>query len=311
MREIQDTLERRGLNLLQCHFSGASQVSVVAGSEAAKPEFKGAKSLPLTSVQEAQRAVSDAIMRYLQQVTSSQDSWNVTAELTPAQAQLVLADIHHLDIRGGQSPWLGRQSFEVAIRGDKGPSVFTISAQVVKPTTVVVTARDVPCGAIIQAEDVTVQRLKPGSEVMDGAFSSLDDVVGREAILAIAPGQVLSPEYVRTPVLVKRGSVVTVCVLAPGVKIQTTGRAREDGCRGQSVAVEALLDRKTYFARVTGIDQVEVNAQEATTPEAVAATEPGTNFAARKAATQARLAAAHPVRTAAATNDTSDTLENR
>ena len=41
--------------------------------------------------------------------------------------------------------------------------------------------------------------MKPGTDVGD-AFQSLDDVVGREAVLAIAPGQVLDPQYVRTPV---------------------------------------------------------------------------------------------------------------
>jgi flagella basal body P-ring formation protein FlgA len=254
--------------------------------------------------------VAEATVSYLHQVTSSDVPWNVQVELTAAQAQLVLADVHHVEVRGGQSPWLGHQAFDVDVRGDKGPSVFTVTAEITMPAAVVVTTKEVPCGAVIQASDVTLQRSKPGAEA-DGAFSSLDDVVGQEAILAIAPGQVLDPEYVHTPVLVKRGSIITVYAVAPGVKIRTTGRCREDGSRGQCVTVEALLDRKTFLARVTGIDQVEVNAEAATTPEAVAASEPGSGSTARKAAAKARLATAHAARAATATNDTTEDLENR
>ncbi|HZZ27965.1 MAG TPA: flagellar basal body P-ring formation chaperone FlgA [Pirellulales bacterium] len=310
VREIQDTLERRGLNLLQFHFSGAGQVTIAAANEQVKQVAKTAKTLPLTSVQEAQRAVADAIVQYLQRVTASGDPWNVSVDLTAAQAQLVLADVHHLTLRGGQAPWPGKQSFEVEVRSDKGPTTFSVAATVTLPAMVVVTTKDVPCGAIIQADDVALQRLNPGAEAADGAFATLDEVVGREAILAIAPGQVLDPQYVRTPVLVKRGSIVTVYVMAPGIKIRTTGRAREDGSRGQLITVEAVLDRKTFFSRVTGIDQVVVNAEEATTPEAVAATEPGPGYSARSSAAKARMAAAHPVRTAAAMNS-NDNLGNR
>ena len=86
-------------------------------------------------------------------------------------------------------------------------------------------------------------------------------------MLAIAPGQILDPQYIRTPVLVKRGSVVTVNVQAPGVKIRTTARAREDGSNGESINVESLLDRKSYLAKVTGIDQVEVAPTSTTTAD--------------------------------------------
>jgi flagella basal body P-ring formation protein FlgA len=308
VREIQDTLERRGLNLLQCHFSGASQVTVAAGADAPRQTAKTARTIPLTSIQEAQRAVADAIAQYLHQQTSSDDPWNVAVELTSAQAQTILVDVHHVDIRGGQAPWVGKQSFEVQVRSDKGPASFTVSAQVTLPESVVATTKDVPCGAIIQTTDVTLQRLKPGAQVGD-AFTSLDDVVGQEAILAIAPGQILDPQYVHSPVMVKRGSVITVYSVAPGIKIRTTGRCREDGSRNQMVMVEALLDRKTFQARVTGFDQVEVNADAATAPDAVADGEPGANVA-RKTAAKARLAMTHPVQTSAASDNNGD-LETR
>src|SRR4029079_17495325 len=121
----------------------------------------------------------------------------------------------------------------------------------------------VPRGAILSENDVTLQRLKPDMQVGD-SFQSLADVVGREAVLAIAPGQILDPQYIRTPVLVKRGSVVTVNVQAPGVKLRTTARARGDGSKGDSITVESLLDRKSYLAKVTAVDTVDVTPTSST-----------------------------------------------
>ncbi len=62
----------------------------------------------------------------------------------------------------------------------------------------------------------------------------------------------------------KRGSVVTVNVQAPGVKLRTTARAREDGSKGDKITVESLLDRKSYLAKVTAVDQVDVTPTSST-----------------------------------------------
>jgi flagella basal body P-ring formation protein FlgA len=265
VREIQDTLERRGVNMLQLRVTGASQVNVAGYVETAKTIAKS-KLLPLSSMQEAQRAVIEAIVRHLQEAVGNEDPWSVTVELSDAQAQAVLTDVHHVQALGGKDPWFGRQTFEITARTDKGPTVFNIEAKVTIPSSVVVTAKAVPRGAILEAADVTLQRIKPGTQI-DDEFQSVDDVIGREAVRAIAQGQVLDPQYVRTPIFVKRGSVVTVYVQSPGIKIRMTGRARENGGQGDTVTIESLLDKKSFEARVTGIDQVEVTASPSTQPE--------------------------------------------
>jgi flagella basal body P-ring formation protein FlgA len=266
-REIQDTLERRGINMLAHHISGASQVTVVGYVEPiAKAGGAKAKTLAYSTVQEAKRTVTAAIVRCLQQANGSDDPWTADFELTDAQAQAVLADVHHVEASGGEAPWVGHQKFDIQVHTEKGPVVFTIEAQVGMPSAVVVTTVAVPRGEILSETDVTLQRVKPDAQIGD-AFQSLEDVVGREAVLAIAPGQILDPQYIRTPVMVKRGSVVTVVVQAPGVKLRTTGRAREDGSKGDSINIESLLERKTYLAKVVGIDQVEITTTASTMAE--------------------------------------------
>jgi len=263
VREIQDTLERRGINMLAYHLSGTNQVTVVGYVEpAAKPAAK-IRTLAYSTVQEARRVLTAAILRCLQEATGSDDPWTADFELTDAQAQAVLADVHRVQVTGAQPPFVGRQKFDIEIRTDKGPATFTLDVQIGMPSAVVVTTGPVPRGAILSENDVTLQRLKPDMQVGD-SFQSLADVVGREAVLAIAPGQILDPQYIRTPVLVKRGSVVTVNVQAPGVKLRTTARAREDGSKGDSITVESLLDRKSYLAKVTAVDTVDVTPTSST-----------------------------------------------
>src|SRR6478735_731948 len=75
VREIQDTLERRGINMLAYHLSGTNQVTVVGYVEpAAKPAAK-IRTLAYSTVQEARRVLTAAILRCLQEATGSDDPW--------------------------------------------------------------------------------------------------------------------------------------------------------------------------------------------------------------------------------------------
>ena len=108
-----------------------------------------------------------------------------------------------------------------------------------------------------------------------GDFHTLADVVGKETTRAIAAGKPLTRDAVRPPVLVRRGEVVTVYARAAGIRIRTMARARDDGGEGELVAVEPLTDRNTFFARVSGIREVEVFARSPRA-ETLEAGQPGT-----------------------------------
>ena len=54
---------------------------------------------------------------------------------------------------------------------------------------------------------------------------------------------------------------MTVYARSPGIRVRTVGRVRDNGSLGDLVAVESLLDRRTYFARVSNVREVEVYAR--------------------------------------------------
>ena len=131
-----------------------------------------------------------------------------------------------------------------------------------------------PKGAIVRASDIELQRLAPGTSA-PGSFQTPEEVVGKEAVKAIAPGQTLDANYVRPQVLVHAGEVVTVYGRNAGILVRMPARARENGAQGELVTVESLLDRKRLLARVCGLQEVEVFGGAATTSPSVLATDRG------------------------------------
>ena len=83
----------------------------------------------------------------------------------------------------------------------------------------------------------------------------------KETTQSLTAGQVLSDRLLRSPTLVRRGEVVDVLSLSPGIRVRTKARARQEGGAGDVVEVESLFDRKTFLTRVSGLQQVEVYAR--------------------------------------------------
>jgi flagella basal body P-ring formation protein FlgA len=253
VRELQDLLMLRGLNLAEHSFSGASQVTV-AGNEPARPEAE--QPLTAAATRRANLRVHESIIRYLQQRAGGNQPWTVEIELNPAHARAVAA-ARSLTIAGGTAPFSGLQRFEVTVEGVERASQFTIDCQVNLPPAVAVTVHSLGRGTVIRETDVELQRDLPHEQTADG-ISSLEDVVGKETTRAIPAGKLVTNDSLRTPLVIRRGEIVTVYAKSSGIRIRTIARAREDGSLGDLIAVESVQDRTSYFARVNGVREVEV-----------------------------------------------------
>ena len=111
--------------------------------------------------------------------------------------------------------------------------------------------------AVICAADVELCRDTSSDKAFAG-FYSLDEVIGKQTTRAIPEGQAFRQEWVRQPLLVRRGEVVTLTALSAGIRVRTMARARDDGSLGELISVESLTDRKSFFARVAAVREVEV-----------------------------------------------------
>ena len=259
VREIQDLLILRGVNLAQCQFSGSSQVTVSAAA-IAPVRTPVAQTFSAAASRRIQRRVCEAVSKYLEERVAGHQSWTVEAELTDAQVRAIGDTTRALSITGGSEPWTGTQNFEVTVKGPQGPATFALSAQVGVRPSVVVAVRSLPRGATVREGDVELQN-DVATDAGATVFHTLAEVMGRETTRSIAAGRPVAQESLRTPLMVHRGDVVTVHVSSSGIHIRTAARARDDGSQGDLIAVESMQDRKTYFARVSGIREVEVYAR--------------------------------------------------
>ena len=121
MREIQDVLSTRGVNLVNVQFTGAAQVVVIGGEDAT--ERLSVRRPSKVLAQQAQRIAVDAILHHLRAKAGASDDWQVAVELEDGQVAPLVAADGSIKVVGGAEPWIGQQSFEFHLpaAGGTGP----------------------------------------------------------------------------------------------------------------------------------------------------------------------------------------------
>ncbi|HEY0302308.1 MAG TPA: flagellar basal body P-ring formation chaperone FlgA [Rhizomicrobium sp.] len=116
---------------------------------------------------------------------------------------------------------------------------------------VVVPNRDIARGETISEGDLVYGTI-PASTVFSGIVTSADALKGMQARRMLRAGQIVRNDDVRRPVVVAKGSIVTMTFEAPGVTLTATGRALGEGGIGDTVAVQNPASFRQVSAIVTG-----------------------------------------------------------
>lgn len=255
VREIQEALARRGVNLASHQLTGSSVVEVSAVVDATERTIT--RGVNGVLARQAERAAIAAITKYLNEQAQASSAWQVAFQLSDDQVRALTATDRDITVSGGKAPWLGEQRFELLVRSAQESMPLEIQAKVSLPDMVVVATRSLPKGTLIRDTDVCLQPLLRDLGVGE-TFATLEDVLGQETTRSITSEQPLAPEMLTAPILIRRGDAVTVTARAGGLKVKTTGRARDAGGLGDVITVESLLNRDTFLARVSGPQQVEI-----------------------------------------------------
>lgn len=254
VREIQDLLLLRGVNLAEHQLSGSSQV-VVRGAD--RPAHDNGASA--AEERKAASRVREAVSAYLRDRLSADEAFSVDVSVPAGIARLLADQSGSLAVRGGSPPWKGNQRFELLLGGAEGRERFEIEAQVRVAPRVVVVVRPLARGAVIGPGDVELRQAE--GEAAGDVFYSIDEVLGRETTRAVTANRPLLRDALRSPLLVRRGDVVTVYARSPGIQVRTTARSKDDGAADDLIAVESFQTRKVFLARVCGVREAEVFAQ--------------------------------------------------
>jgi flagella basal body P-ring formation protein FlgA len=258
VREIQDLLLLRGVNLAEHQFTGSSEIVVHAA--ASRPRVAPQRPVSPAEVQRIKHRLCEAIAKYLNERSAGQQDLAVEFELSEANARLFVDSSAPLQVAGGIAPWTGPQQLEIATSGRHGSARVTISATVHVIAPIVVVLHAMGRGDVIRDGDVALQKLA-SADKLPGTLHAPEQAIGHELLRAVGAGMPVTSDALRQPLSVHRGEVVTVLARSGGIRIRTNARCREDGSVGELVAVESLSNRTAYYARVSGKREVEVFAR--------------------------------------------------
>ena len=65
-------------------------------------------------------------------------------------------------------------------------------------------------------------------------------------------------DQLQSPIVVKRGDLVTVTAQTSGIRVRTSAKALQDGSTGELIQVESMESKQRYDARVTGLREAAV-----------------------------------------------------
>jgi flagella basal body P-ring formation protein FlgA len=124
---------------------------------------------------------------------------------------------------------------------------------------IVVPSRDIARGETISESDLTYVFVAP-SNVMSGTTTAMDNLIGMQTRRVLRTGETVRGDDVRRPILVTKGTTVTMSFEAPGVTLTATGRAMSEGGLGETVTVLNPASFRQISAVVTGPGTVKAQA---------------------------------------------------
>jgi flagella basal body P-ring formation protein FlgA len=116
---------------------------------------------------------------------------------------------------------------------------------------IVVPARDIARGETIGESDLSYVFVAPAN-VPANTTTQMDALVGMQSRRVLRAGESVRNDDVRRPILVVKGTTVTMIFDAPGVQLTATGRAMSEGGMGETVTVQNPVSYRQIIAVVTG-----------------------------------------------------------
>lgn len=138
---------------------------------------------------------------------------------------------------------------------------------------VVVPVRDIARGETLAESDLAYAFVDPAN-VMPGTATSVESVVGRQTRRVLRTGLSMRNDDVRAPVLVTKGTTVTMMFDAPGITLTATGKAMSEGGMGETVTVQNPASYRQITALVTGPGTVKALSGMGSIPQRVANARP-------------------------------------
>lgn len=208
------------------------------------PSVRVARAAQEISPEEIKRAVEDAgptLLRPGERIRSLELS-------QPARVPLGDYDLQVAPPRPAMRGAHRRFDVEVVVDGLVVTTV-AVQARIDATGPIVIAKRPIARGAIVEAGDLTVEERDLGA-VSANIVSTIEQAVGMQARVPLTAGTALTFRALETPLLVRRGDLVTVIVETLGMRLSVPGEVQEHGAAGESVRVVNRKSQQELSGRV-------------------------------------------------------------
>jgi len=211
-------------------------------------------------VERASREIgADEISRRLIEALSEQTpTANTELKLDAPAPHLAVAagDTAPLGVEGlSLDPRSGRFSASISV-GDGGERL-RVSGRLIRTAEVPVPARLLAAGETIAAGDVTTVTLR-ADRLGANTLLQASDLVGRAPRRPLRAGEPVHGADVEVPLVVRRGTLVTILLETPALRLSTEGKAMDDGGMGAVIRVANTRSSRVIDAVVAGPGTVSV-----------------------------------------------------
>ncbi|HYB09016.1 MAG TPA: flagellar basal body P-ring formation chaperone FlgA [Alphaproteobacteria bacterium] len=138
-------------------------------------------------------------------------------------------------------------------------SMVSLTGHVVHVIEVPVPTRAINRDEIVRRSDLNLVKL--AADRLDAnVVADADQLVGQTAAHLLRPGEPVRASDVHPPILVTKGSLVTMIYQTPYMVISLRGKAMQDGAKGETVRIMNLESKRELDGVVASTDTVVVQA---------------------------------------------------
>ncbi len=141
--------------------------------------------------------------------------------------------------------------------GDPGAKRIRITGRLHRTSEVPVPARRILSSEILQKEDIKWIKVRSRRLQNDVILSDLD-LIGKSPRRGLRAGQPIRTSAVRRPVLIKKGSLVTIILTSSKMTLTSKGKANSAGSEGDLIQVTNIQSKTIIEAEVIGAGRVAV-----------------------------------------------------
>ena len=131
----------------------------------------------------------------------------------------------------------GQFTSRLVVPAADGTQSITVAGRIYRTVDVPTLSRRVAAGDIVGREDIQWQTAR-AEMVARNVILDPDKIVGKEAIRPLPSDQPVRNGDVRPPVIVTKGSLVTMIVQSPTMTLTSKGKAMENGSLGEAVRIQ-------------------------------------------------------------------------